>query len=128
MYLRVFVAVALPDKRDPLPIRRPSGLGLPFLAGRELCGAGSIGIDPPDVRDALVGLPVRFGEHVHHLRAIRRELRVADHRQADDVDDGHGPLGKCRSGMQHQHTGSGEKLTERHGETSSREPIELGRV
>ena len=59
---------------------------------REPAQAGAVRVDPPEMRDPPVDLPVRRRQHEGDGAAIGRELRVADARDIEQVDQRHRTL------------------------------------
>ena len=54
---------------------------------------GAVGVDPPEMRDAPVGRPVGRRQHEGDGAAVGRDLRVADARDVEQVDERHRTLG-----------------------------------
>ena len=113
--LRGLGAAALGDEGDPLAVGRPPRLRLAVGARGELRRITAVDAHPPQVADALVGLPVGVGLDEHHLPAVGRQLRGAHRRHADEVDDRHRPLGQGRSGQDEQHAEQGSGAAKGHG-------------
>ena len=82
------VRIAARREGDQLPVRRPPRAALAALAERELHLAGAVGIDAIDVADAAIGLPIGLVDRKQDLLPIRRQLRVADDRLLDGIDEG----------------------------------------
>jgi hypothetical protein len=95
--LLVFGAASLGEKRDRPAVWRPARRAFAVAEG-ELGRVAAGGGHPPDVCDALVGLPVRNRHREHDRPAVGREVRVGDAGHADEIDESHRPrLGGRRS-------------------------------
>ena len=116
---RWICAVSAPPRLATKAIHLPSGdhrgCDLAVGARGELRRIAAVDADPPQVADALVGLPVGVGLDEHHLPAVGRQLRGAHHRHADEVDDRHRPLGQGRGGQDEQHAEQDGGAAKGHG-------------
>ena len=56
---RIRFGAAFGDECDALPVGRPARAVLAIGSAGHLRQAGAVGVDPPDMADALAGLPIR---------------------------------------------------------------------
>ena len=83
------VVAALGDKGDRFPVGRPARAALAFGAAGQLHRIAAGDGCAPDVRDATPGLPIRIGPREEHVLAIRRQLRLAQARNVEQIDEPH---------------------------------------
>ena len=89
--LRKLVVAALRDEGDGFAVGRPSRVVLVFRAVRKLRRLTAVQPCAPDVRQAPPALPVGVAPREHDVTAVRRDLRIGQPRQAQQIDDAHRP-------------------------------------
>ena len=89
--LRELVVTSLGDERDGFAVGGPARSVLAVGAARQLRRIASVEARAPDVRDAFAGFPVGVGPGVDDLGAVRRQPRVGQTRNAQQIDDAHRP-------------------------------------
>ena len=87
--LRIVLALAAGKKCQSFAVRRPARARFATSATCQLDGCAAGDRDAPDVADALVLLPVRRVLDERHLASVRRQLRIGERRDVQQVQEGH---------------------------------------
>src|SRR3954454_9269898 len=88
------LAAACREEGEALPIGRPARRGVGLLAARQRARrAAAVAGNEPDARVILVGLLIDRGHDEGDLRAVRRNLRVADKLEREEIARGNQALG-----------------------------------
>src|SRR5262249_15166832 len=95
--LRELVVAALRGEGDRLAVGRPARRVLALGAVRQLNGFAGPDACAPDVRDAPSGLTVGLRSGEEAIPTIWRELRIAQSRDVQEVDQAHRPLALGRA-------------------------------
>ena len=89
---RHHVNAAAREECDRGAVGRPSRARRRPRCVREPSQPGTVGVDPPEMRDAPIGGPVGRRQHERDCAAVGRDLRVADARDIEQIDQRHWAL------------------------------------
>jgi hypothetical protein len=86
--LRELVVAALGRERDGAAVRRPARRVLVLASIGQLHRRTTpVGARPPDTRQALAALPVGVAPREHDVSPVGRELRIAETRHTQQIND-----------------------------------------
>ena len=133
-HLVVLRAMPVRDEGDARAIGRPARARFAALAVRHARRAGAVHRDAPDVGNRAVGFPVGVRPHVQHFRSVRRDPRIGETRDVDQIHDRHrAALAGDGGGGDENGEDSESENAARHGQTPAvgggpSRYIDVGRV